>query len=174
MSISFVKRDRLIKADAIVALTGNGWERTDFAVRLFEDGWAPTLVMVGSTGSRPAPLMAELAAKRGVSRENIIVEIDSRNTRQNAENTLRLAKNNGWKKIILVTSPQHQLRAHLTFNAAKKALGNNCEIINYPPTNYSWLDRLESSRDKNKRFFRFWYLFSELYRILKYHLKGDL
>ena len=174
MSISFVKRDQLQKADAIVALTGNGWERTDFAIEIHKQGWAPLLVTVGATGSRPAPLMAKLAAQKGIPREKIIVEPNSRNTRQNAENTLQIANHYGWKKIILITSPQHQLRAYLTFKAAQKEIGNNCQIINYPLTDYSWFDRLESSRDKNKKHFRFWYIFSELYRIAKYRLKGDL
>lgn len=172
--VSFVKRDQLVKADAIVALTGNGWERTEFAIRLYRENWAPILLTVGATGSRPAPLMAELAEKRGVPKENIIVEPNSHNTRQNAENTLRLANDHGWQKIILVTSPQHQLRAYLTFKAAKKTAGSHCEIINYPPTDYSWFDHIESSRNPNKTYFRFWYIFSELYRIIKYRLKGDL
>lgn len=174
MSIGFVKRDKLAQADAIVTLTGNGWERTKFAIQLYHQKWAPFFVTVGSTGSRPSPEMAGLAGQRGVPEEKIIIENRSRNTRQNAENAIKIARDRGWKSVILVTSPQHQLRAHLTFKKAGADLGYSLKVINYPVTGYSWFDRVEGSRDPNKTYFRFWYIFSELYRIIKYRLKGDL
>lgn len=174
MSSIFTYRDKLEKSDSIIVLTGNGWERTKFAVDLFHQKWAPTITMVGSTGSRPAPEMADYAQQHGIPKKNITIEINSRNSQQNAENILMLAKKNGWGKIILVTSPHHQLRAHLTFSKTKKLLGSEVKIINYPPTNYSWFDWIESSRDKNKKIPRFLYIFSEMYRIVKYRLKGDL
>ncbi len=174
MSISFVKRDKLARADVIVALTGNGLERTNYAVELFKAGWAPLLLMVGSTGSRPPKEMADYAIKNGVPENSIQLENRSSNTRQNAENVLKMAAENSWKKIILVTSPHHQLRAHLSFKKVNEKLGSRIKIINYPPTRYSWFDFVESSRGKNKKVLRFLYIFSELYRILKYRIKGDL
>ena len=174
MSNWFAKRDSLEKADAIVVLTGNGWERTKFAVTLYQQGWAPLLLMVGVTGSRPAPEMAEFAQKHGVPESHVIVDAASKNTRQNAKQVARLAAAKGWKKIILVTSPHHQLRAHLTFQKAMRDSKNNLSIINYPPTAWSWFDFIESSRNKTLKIPRFFYIFSELYRILKYRLKGDL
>lgn len=174
MSIKFVPRDSLEKASAIIVLTGNGWERTDFSVRLFKDGWAPILVMVGSTGSRPPKEMAERARERGVPVENVMLATTSGNTHQNAVETLDLAKKMSWQKIILVTSPQHQLRAWLSFRKINNRLEKPVEIINCPPTNWSWFDKIESSRDKNHKTFRFFYLFGEIYRIIKYFLKGDL
>lgn len=174
MSSIFVPRDKLEKSDAIIILTGNGWERTQFAIELFKAGWAPYLVTVGITGSRPAPIMAKLAKAQGVPESSIIVESESRNTRQNAENIIRLCLNRNWHKIILVTSIHHQLRACLTIKKVCKETNASIAIINHPPTNSRWFDSIESSRNPNQNHWRLWYFFSELYRIIKYRIKGDL
>lgn len=174
MSIKLVPRDPLQKADAIVVLTGNGWERTKFAVDLYKAGWAPRLIMVGSTGSRPPTEMAAYAQQHGVPAEAILITSRSDNTRGNAEETLIFAEERGWKKLILVTSPHHQLRAWLTFRKAQRDRYSHIITINHPPKNYSWFDLVESSRDQTKQHYRFWYFLSELYRILKYRLKKDL
>lgn len=174
MSIGFVKRNRLEKADAIIILTGNGWERTAYGVELYKSGWAPRLVMIGSTGSRPPAEMAAYAREQGIPDAAIIIAPRSNNTRGNADETLKLAETKSWRTIILVTSPHHQLRAWLTFRKAQRKGYAHIRIINSPPTDYSWFELVESSRDKTQKHYRFWYLFSELYRIIKYRLKGDL
>ncbi|TSC89697.1 MAG: Uncharacterized protein G01um10143_187 [Parcubacteria group bacterium Gr01-1014_3] len=174
MSIQLIPRDPLEKSDVLVVLTGNGFERTDHAVKLFKAGWAPLLLMVGSTGSRPPKEMAAYAVQNGVPENCIRFESQSSNTRQNADNVLKIATDNSWMRIILITSPHHQLRAHLSFRMANQKLGGRIKIINHPPAEYSWFDLVESSRGKDKKVLRFFYIFSELFRILKYRIKGDL
>jgi len=174
MSNLFVPRDPLQKAAAIIVLTGNGWERTIFAIELYQAGWAPRLVMVGSTGSRPPAEMAAYAREHSIPSADILISPRSNNTRGNAEEVLKLAEEQNWKAIILVTSPHHQLRACLTFRKVQRERYDHIQIINYPPTNYSWFELVESSRDKTKQHYRFWYFFGELYHIAKYWLKGDL
>ncbi len=174
MSIRFIPRDPLEKSDILVVLTGNGLERTAYAVKLYRAGWAPLLLMVGSTGSRPPRDMADYAIKSGVPENLVRFENQSSNTRQNAENVLKMAGENSWNKIILVTSPHHQLRASLSFKKARAKLHFPIILINAPVTPFSWFERIESSRNPDKKIFRFWYIFSELYRLIKYRLKGDL
>ncbi len=174
MSNFFVKRDELKKSDAIVVLTGNGWERTEWAIKLYKQEWATLLVMIGSTGSRPSPEMAEFAEQFGIPKNKILIDTNSTNTRLNANNVVGLAQKYGWEQIILVTSPHHQLRSYLTFKKAIKDFQGHLKIINYPPLQYSWFELVESSRNKKHKVLRFFYLFSELYRILKYRIKGDL
>lgn len=169
-----VPRDSLKKSDAIVVLTGNGWERTDFAVEIFKQGWAPKIVMVGSSGSRPCWVMAHRAQTLCVPEEKIIEARISKNTKQNAVEVGTFARQSNWHRIILVTSPHHQLRASLTFKKTVKELGSYLEVINYPQTKYSWLELVESSRDPNKKFPRLGLMIAELYRIAKYYIKGDL
>jgi uncharacterized SAM-binding protein YcdF (DUF218 family) len=170
----FIIRNPLEKSDAIVVLTGNGLERTRFAIEIYKQGWAPLFVVVGSTGTQPSSKMARLAIENGIPEEKVIIENKSRNTRQNAESVIRLAQECGWKKIILITTIHHQLRAYLTMRKAKEKAVSSLQIINYPPTNSSWLDKIEDSRNPQKLVRRFWYVFSELYRIFKYRLRGDL
>ena len=169
-----VPRDKLKKADAIVTLTGNGLERANFAVELFKNGWAPCVVMVGLTGSRPCWVMAHHAQNLGVPEEKIIIAQISTNTKLNAVEVLTLAGQNRWNRIILVTSPHHQLRAHLTFKKTLEEQKSWLEIINHPPTHYSWFEIVESSRDKNKKIPRIGLMIAEFYRIAKYYIKGDL
>ena len=173
-SMLLIPRDQLEKSDAVIVLTGNGWERTLFAIELFQAGWAHNFVTVGITGSRPAPMMAALAKSQGIPESSIIVEVKSKNTHQNAENIVRLCLDRNWHKIILVTSLHHQLRAHLTFRKVLKEIGAPINVLNYPPTKSGWFDLIESSRNPGRRHWRFWYIFSELYRIVKYRFKGDL
>ncbi len=174
MTAFLAKRDTLQKADAIVVLCGNGFERIQFALSLYKDQFAKKLLLVGTTGSRPAKEMAQYAKEYGVPEQDIMLELDSRNTKENALNVLKTARDEQWSKIILVTSPHHQLRAYLTFKKVWSLSPNTVNIINYPPLNYSWFDRIESSRDKNKKVLRIFYFFTEWYRIFKYRLKGDL
>jgi uncharacterized SAM-binding protein YcdF (DUF218 family) len=170
----FIKRDCLEKSDAIVVLSGNGWERTRFGIEIYKQGWAPLFVVIGSTGTQPSHKMARLAIENGIPKEKIIIENESRNTRENMENTVSMARERGWKKIILITSIHHQLRAYLTIRKVREEANSDLQIINYPPTNSSWFDKIESSRHPQNLPRRFWFIFSECYRILKYRLKGDL
>lgn len=174
MTPFLAKRDRLEKADAIVVISGNGFERVAFATQLYEGQFAKKLVLAGTSGSRPAPEMAQWAVKEGVPETDIVQELSSRNTKANAANVLKIALREKWRKIILVTSPHHQLRAYLTFKKAWSGSLHTPKIINYPPIRYSWFDWIESGRDKNRKALRLFYFFSEWYKILQYSLKGDL
>src|SRR3989344_1063306 len=124
-----IPRDELKRSDAIVVLTGNGWDRTDFGIELFKQGWASRIVMVGSTGSRPCWVMAHRAQNLGVPEEKIIEARMSTNTKLNSVEVLILARQNQWNRIILVTSPHHKLRARLTFEKTRKEQKSQLELI---------------------------------------------
>lgn len=174
MLSSFIKRDKLERADALVVLSGNGFERIDFATSLYKKGFAQKIVLAGTTGSRPAPELAKRAILTGVPEHALILELHSRNTKENAEYVLAIAQRECWTKIILVTSPQHQLRAYLTFKKSWLTHLEKIKIINHPPTSYGWLQMIESGRHQSLRVPRFYLLFDELYRVIKYRIKGDL
>jgi uncharacterized SAM-binding protein YcdF (DUF218 family) len=52
--------------------------------------------------------------QRGVPREHLLVEDESLHTRENAEYVLKILKTHNMRRVILVTSPFHQLRTFLT------------------------------------------------------------
>src|SRR5512143_3448953 len=58
-----------------------------------------------------AELLAGLLARWGVPSEQIVVEARSRNTRENAVESSRIAAGRGWRTLLLVTSAYHMPRA---------------------------------------------------------------
>lgn len=107
-------------ADAIVAISGGDTTaRTMEAVRLYQQGWAPRLVFSGAAQDKNSPsnaaVMRDIAKRAGVPEDVITIEEYSRTTKQNAEQTAELLKDDNLDSIILVTSGYHQRRARLEF-----------------------------------------------------------
>jgi len=99
-----------------------GADRVWYAARLFHAGKAPLLVLSG--GSDPeyqayseARAMATFLADLGVPAQAMVLEEQSRNTRQNAANSAALLKSRGINRILLVTSALHMPRAVALFMA---------------------------------------------------------
>jgi len=83
-----------------------------------------------------AAYMRDQAIEMGVSSHALLTESESLHTRENAEYTLKLLKEHSMRRIILVTSPFHQLRTYLTF--AKVFQPHGIEIINYYAETGEW------------------------------------
>lgn len=121
-------------ADAIVAVSGGDTNaRTDEAIRLYQQGWAPLIIFSGAaqdtSGPSNAQAMRTRAMSQGVADSAIVIEEFSRNTAENAANTAKFITNHDLKRIILVTSGYHQRRASLEFSAT---LGPTTTIVNHP------------------------------------------
>lgn len=123
-----------LQSDAIVVLAGDLrkkiYPRQDVevhgsrvikAIRLFKQRAAPIIVMTGGSGDYfdqsvgEAILMKELAVQMGVPEDKIIVETESRNTRENVVYTKQILDKINAKKIILVTSALHLPRSMALF-----------------------------------------------------------
>jgi uncharacterized SAM-binding protein YcdF (DUF218 family) len=90
-------------------------ERTELAVRLWEQGWAPALAFTGGVGEHPpseARAAADLAIALGVPAEVIVLEQDSTSTEENAR---FLAEHRGYERILLVSDAYHVFRARQVF-----------------------------------------------------------
>ena len=120
-----------LRADAIVVLSGDvrgkippasdievDGNRVIKAVRLFKRGAAPVIIMTGGSGSlfeqsvKEAVVMKELAVELGVPANKIIIETESRNTRENILYTKPILDKIKAKKIILVTAAFHMARSY--------------------------------------------------------------
>jgi uncharacterized SAM-binding protein YcdF (DUF218 family) len=135
-----ITRDGCKAVDAIVAVSGGDTvARTQHAIMLYKNEWAPTLVFSGAaqdkTGPSNALAMREIAISSGVPAQDILIEEDSANTKQNAENTNRLLASNDIKSVILVTSSYHQRRASLEFH---RKLNDSITIQNSPTYDKDW------------------------------------
>jgi len=128
-------------ADAIVAVSGGDTPaRTSEAIKLYEAGWADTLIFSGAaqdtTGPSNAEAMKKQALAAGVPSTSIITEEFSRTTAENARNTSQFIVEQDLKRVILVTSAYHQRRASLEFGSR---LGDAVTIVNHPvATDKQW------------------------------------
>lgn len=91
-------------------------------LKLYKTGKAKKIMLVGGSGSLSNPeekegvVMAGFLAKIGVPMEDIIVEKESKNTRENAVNAAKILNNDfADGKFLLVTSGYHMPRAKRCF-----------------------------------------------------------
>ena len=149
--------------------------RTLHAFRLFRAGKAPYILITGGNafpqdGVLPeAHYIAQILQEWGVPEAALIVEQQSRNTRQNATASAQLLKKRGLKSVLLVTSAYHMPRAAGTF----RTLG--LDILPSPtgfkavnrnqPKLLDWIPTLEG-------FYRFGRAFREYLGLAVYRYRG--
>ena len=80
--------------------------------------------------------MRNQAVQIGVPAEATFVEPEALHTRENAEHVLCILEKHDMHRVILVTSPFHQLRTYLTF--AKVFQPQGIEIINHYADTGEW------------------------------------
>ena len=143
--IVLVDNDLIQKSDAIILLEGDGLNRYSKAVELYKQGFADRIVFSGDItnypyGSIPLLDIYPLIIELGVPSEAIIHENKSLNTREQAIEIIKLAKNSGWTKLILVASHYHQYRAYLTFLKEEIDTKSNIVIYNAPAKDLKWFE----------------------------------
>jgi uncharacterized SAM-binding protein YcdF (DUF218 family) len=170
--IALVDNDCIHKSDAIILLEGDGLNRYQKAVDLFNQGWADKIVFSGGItdyeyGSFPFSDVVPHILKTGVPGEAIIHESKSRSTKEQAMEVMNLTKTNNWARLILVATHDHQYRAYLTF--LRELLDTNPGIVLYnaPARNLSWFKETGWGT-------RFERLEKEFERIEKYSSLGHL
>lgn len=122
------------KADAIVAVSGGDTPaRTKEAVRLYEQGWASSLIFSGAAQDKSGPsnaaVMRSDAISAGVPASAITIEEQGETTKQNADKTQQLLEEKDIRTVILVTSAYHQRRAGLEFSERSDG---KVAIVNHP------------------------------------------
>ncbi len=112
-------RDPLIPVDSVIAVSGDGAERTLTASALLQQGYAHWLILSGSRrGAAPGgatAMMLRMALRVGIPRDQILVDDQSLSTFDNARNSAQLMQVHGLRRAILVTSPYHTRRAAWIF-----------------------------------------------------------
>ncbi len=119
--------DALPRADAIVVLgsgvmpegelTDNSLRRTVHGIRLFRQGRAPRLVLLGPEyhGAVEAQVRARYAADLGVPAGALVVEPGGLSTRDEARRVLARLGGRRGQSVILVTGLHHMARARQVF-----------------------------------------------------------
>jgi uncharacterized SAM-binding protein YcdF (DUF218 family) len=101
-----------VNAEVIVLLGGGSHERYERAVKLFEEHAASRVIVSGYGDSG---INRYLLVKAGVPAQAIQLEDKSRTTRENAQFTIRLLREQKVKQVIIVTSWYHSRRALACF-----------------------------------------------------------
>ena len=170
--MAIVDNDCLKPSDAIILLEGDGFHRFQKAVDLYKKSLGKKIVFSGAIvqkeyGSYPFEEVKPFILNAGVPEEDLIHEDKSLQTQQQAVEVVKMAMENGWKRLALVASHEHQYRAYLTF--LRQVLDSKSGIILYnaPVRNLDWF--VDSGWGM-----RFDRLKAEIERIEKYSAFGHL
>ena len=156
--------DQLPVTDAIVILggytdaadsggvieLGDAVDRLFHGMRLYHAGKAPIVMLVGGAarGHLPeAQVMANLLAEFNISRDVMLLEDKSRNTRENALNTVAIMQDQGIKKILLSTSAYHMHRAQAVFEKLGIEVvpaATDYQVLEPDPSILDWLPNAEA------------------------------
>jgi uncharacterized SAM-binding protein YcdF (DUF218 family) len=96
-------------------------DRVLYGAYLFRQGKAPRIICTGNVATggiarrAASEDMAELLESLGVGKDAIITETKSEDTRQHARNLSPVFREQGFKRILLVTSAMHMPRSIGTF-----------------------------------------------------------
>jgi uncharacterized SAM-binding protein YcdF (DUF218 family) len=101
-----------MKADVMVVLGGGLHERPERAAELFKADDAPRIIVSGLGDDE---INRRLLVNAGVPAKLIQVEAKSHTTKENAEFTIKLLREQKVKRVIIVTSWYHSRRALATF-----------------------------------------------------------
>ena len=170
--IAIIDNDILFPSDAIILLEGDGLNRYQKAVELYNQNIATKIVFSGNItdyeyGSFPFSDVLPYILKEGIPVDAVIHEDKSLNTREQAIEVVKMAIINEWKRLVLVASHEHQYRAYLTF--LREVLDRKSDIVLYiaPVRNLRWFNKSEWG-------IRFERLEQEFVRIERYSQLGHL
>jgi len=144
MGRRLIRSDSLKPADAIVVLGALRLERAIEAGKLYQEGWAPRVLLL-----RPPDVVRDrLRQQLGLNfpsyldiQRDVLLQMHvpasaiapspntQDSTRQEATATAAWARQLGFRRIIVVTSPYHTARAGHLFDGSMKGF---CEVIVHP------------------------------------------
>ncbi|MBP2114406.1 YdcF family protein [Paenibacillus silagei] len=111
------------QADVIIILSGGGG-RVEQGVKLYKEGYAPQLLLSNSKETTgPAGDMRETALSLGIPESAILTEDAAESTYQNAQLTLPIMQEKGFKSAIVVSSDFHMRRVEFIFDHVYKKSG---------------------------------------------------
>jgi uncharacterized SAM-binding protein YcdF (DUF218 family) len=149
-----VVSDPLAPADAVVPLAG-GAHRAEYAIEIYRAGYAPAfvatdLVFISPLGRIASENNATLASAVGIPSQHIYATdhiVTSTYTELQA--TRDLAQRQGWRSLIIVTSPEHTRRTRIIASDVFHATGITISVqpvVGYGYDPARWWERTEEYR----------------------------
>lgn len=127
------------KSDVIIILGGDNGLRVRKGAELYNAGYASHVILTGIDERFYRPGRPNWRERRmialGVPKKSIKVDTKSKTTWEEAENTSKTMKKNGWRSAIVVSDPPHMLRLHQTWSRAFEGSSKKIILVS---TNPSW------------------------------------
>ncbi len=118
------------KADAIVVLGGDiGCWRSALALELFKEGYAPNVLVINPCSDQERREFMNAGARQA----NIFFETVSKNSYEEAQNSLRTMQARGWKNVLIVTNPPHIRRVNWSWGHVLKGSSLRYVIVATSP-----------------------------------------
>ena len=113
----------LRKGDCIFVLSSHDIRVADFAAKLYNEGWAPKVLISGGVAHKgdlletpwdepESVVLARRAMQLGVPKKDIVLEKKARNTGDNVKFSRPLLRKMGAKNVIIVQKPNMERRAY--------------------------------------------------------------
>ncbi len=116
--------DETRAADAIIVLgsqvradgspSASLYARTQHAIELYRAGYAPTLFLTGGVGRFPpaeAEVMRRMALQAGIPDSALVLDETATSTQESMATAARVARERGWRTVLVVSDPFHMLRS---------------------------------------------------------------
>ncbi len=159
------------QADAIIVLSGDlepYFLRTKKAVELYRQGYAKYIIFTGyGSGGDSGEFLSKIALHFHLPEKAIIIEPNARTTYENFLFSKPIILEHGFRSILIVTSPYHQLRAFLVAQQLFKGTGvriYNCASHRPYGATVSLNSRLHEGR----------FVMMEYFKLLGYYLLGRI
>jgi uncharacterized SAM-binding protein YcdF (DUF218 family) len=121
------------KADVIIVLNGS-YDRVPYAATLYKSGYADKVLLSGDTR-----YMTQQALSLGIPQSALLLENQSQTTFENAEYSLKIVQDQGYKSAIVVTDWYHTRRASIIFAHFFKGINLTfCPVPCNPAITQSW------------------------------------
>jgi len=139
------------KADVIVVLGGDTGSRLVTTLDLYRRGLASKVFLAGvesdelSIYNPDLNIRLQYLVAQGVPRESILVDKLSHNSWDEAANTLRLMRDYGWQKALVISDPPHLRRLSWVWERVFRQSGPTFVLVASRP---SWWHSSEWWRDE--------------------------
>lgn len=138
LGLLFYRQDPLVAVDAVIPLAGSEMDRQLEAADLYKAGFARYIVLTRGHREQAVELLEERGihvpdpteiardafVQFGIPREAVIIPpLAHDNTAHEAQTLTRLAREHGWRHLLVVTSRFHTRRAGFAFRRAMQGTG---------------------------------------------------
>jgi uncharacterized SAM-binding protein YcdF (DUF218 family) len=135
MANFLIVNNSLQRSDVIIVLSGGAGSRVPAGVKLFKEGYADKLIVVGGLiewKMDEAEIMKNHAENLGVASSDIIVVKQGESTYAQARKLADLMRQKGFVSAILVTSDFHSRRSKYIFRKTFLAKNLNVKVYSIP------------------------------------------